>query len=352
MPDRFADDNAAYREALNRAYENAEVEEVPTETPAEVAPVEPLIETESSEAPVVEETEPTPQTLLTGNVTEADTSEETPAEKLLAGKYKSPEELERAYLEAQSVIGRRDTEKDALRESIDQLREQMAKPVEQPHVAVTTDEILEDPAAATVRAFAQKDERALDRAYRAWQEEDSTAAALWLSETRASQREAALRSEIAAVRGEVQTLSVPQQEAAQREEWNTAFSIVLAKSPDFGEHAARILEEVAPQYPNILGALSSGDAKAKAEILTALYAIDRAQTEDPAKLRETLNEEAREAAEEARQAREGAKVLTQATTGGDAPEQSPEELEAERTKQRYAAQTGGWNANWVGRKTA
>jgi hypothetical protein len=355
MSDRFADTNAAYREALARA--EAGAVEVPGETTVETVLAEldgavPVVEEHVEQAEPVVETDNS-EVVPEVPVTPAEAVEGAAVEKLLAGNFKTAEELERAYVELRALEGRRGQETGELRKAVDELRTQLATPAPQqaPLVDISEDLIMRDPARATMLAFNQKDETGLSLAFEAWRMEDPFSSGQWLSERRAEQREEAHKAELDSIRSEVTKLSVPQAEAAQREEWNQAFSIVSAKSPDFSTHAARILEEVAPQYPNILGALSSGDAKAKAEILTALYAIDRAQTEDPAKLRETLNEEARQAAEEVRQAKDGAKVLSQVTTGGDAPEQSWEEAEAARFNARNKQKQTSFERNWTGRKS-
>lgn len=347
MTDRFADEKSAYREALARA--EAGVEEVVVgETPdgnvlVELAEAVPAVVTDVEHPEPVEKTDTSEKEVVV--------EETAAAEKLLAGKFKTAEELERAYTELQSTLGRQGTETGELRKAVEELRAQIHAPVEQPpaRVQITEQLIDENPARATILAYDQKDEASLEIAFEAWKLEDPFTASQWLSDKRLEQYKEQVSLEQKKLREEVKTLSAPQEAAAQREEWTSAFSIVLADHPDFGQHAERILEEVAPKFPNILGSLADGDAQAKAEILTALYAIDRAQDTDPEKLRETLNEEARAAADEARQAREGAKVVTQSTTGGDTPELSYEEQEQTNAIERAKKGSSSWERNWVGR---
>ncbi len=74
----------------------------------------------ASETPVVEET-PAPEAEVAPEVVE-----ETPAEKLHAGKYKSVEELERGYLELQQFTARQGTDVGEQRALAQALAERLA----------------------------------------------------------------------------------------------------------------------------------------------------------------------------------------------------------------------------------
>ena len=334
----------AYIEAIRRAEAAAELVEV--ETPS---PLPDAVPVQASDQPLLPEAEPAvPAETPAPEAVEEQTPAEEAVEKLFAGKYKSPEELEAAYLEAQSALGRQGQEVGELRAAFDTLSAEVAasKPQLAP-VTITQDLIDTNPAQATLLAYEQRNEQALQIAFDAWKDEDPFTAGSWLAEKRDEQREQALRQELDAVRSEMQTLSKPQQEAEERKQWSDAFAIVSKDHPDFVQNAARILEEVAPKYPALTGTLATGSAEAKAEILAALYSLDR--NGNPAEIAAQLQQEAEAAAQEAEANRNGSTVVTQTTAGqGSAVELTAEQEEQERYKQRFESGPS-LEKGWTGR---
>ena len=137
MPDP-ADDRAAFLEAMRRAEAASGIERddqgrevngidayVDGETPVATPELQGAVPVQASDQPLT--TEPVEQTSATESVTDTDTSEQQQEEQnaLLAGKYKSLEELEKAHLELQQKLGdpeRLDLENRRLQEQLDELR--------------------------------------------------------------------------------------------------------------------------------------------------------------------------------------------------------------------------------------
>lgn len=347
MPD-YDGGREAFREAVRVAEEAALAAE--QETPSALPEMEGAEPVQASDQPLtLPDAEPA---VADTPAEETQTAAEQAAERLLAGKYKTPEELEAAYQELQSAFGRQGQEIGELRTAFEQFSATQATPAPAP-VAITPELIDTDPQRATLLAYAQKNEQALHLAFEQWKDIDPFTAGAWLNERRMEQAEQAHRAEMEQLRAELQSVRQPQEAAQQEQEWRAAMNDVAAQHPDFLASAERIISEVAPKYPNIIGPLASGDRKAKAEILTALYAIDRASNTDPAALSQQLQEEAARAAEEARLAREGATVVTQATAGlgSDEPELTPEQKEAQRYLQRFQSRVS-LDKGWTGRSGA
>jgi hypothetical protein len=337
-----ADERAAYREALARA--EAAATEFVEQTP--VLP-EGAVEVIASDLQPVETSE---------------VAEETPAEPEAEAVSEAQLREQIAALEARlaekdTFIGRQSSEVGELREAINSLSQRVdsrAEPTYQaPPLVITQDFIDNDPAGATILAFEQKNERALAAAYEAWKQEDPANASVWLAEERFKERENALRAELEATRATVNTIATSNQEAAKQAEvnkqWKDAYTAVEADRPGFLENAERLLNEVAPQFPDAIEALATGSAKAKAEILKLLYDHDRAVNTNPETVRAQLEEAAAEATAEANTSRQLAAVVGgQTTAGRDGVTLTYEQQEIERAKTRIG---GGVDIrkNWTGR---
>lgn len=353
MPDP-AVERAAYREALARAEAAAQAEaegETPVtpEAPVELGEAVPVIASDQVVLPV-QDVEPTEE-VETPAVETALQSEEQLREHIAA--------LEARLAEKDTFIGRQSGEVGELRAAIDELTQRIdAKPaptiqVPGPQFTITQDMIDNDPGGATEAAFKQGNEPVLHAAYEAWKMEDPATAAVWLAEKKAEQREAALREEFQKTRSELEAAALPAQKAAEeaavQKTWADAFGLVGQEHPEFIAHAARILEEVAPQYPDVVAQLATGNAATKAQVLKLLYRADRG--DNPAAIRELEDAAAAAAAEEAATRLAAAGVVGQTTVGGTARELTLEEQEQERYRQRIA---GGISLEkgWTGRKAS
>jgi len=91
----------------------------------------------------------------TGDPSEEDDRKEGSGEKLLADKYKTPEELETAYVNLQKKLGERDTEKDEMKQRLQLLEkfilQQQGQPPQgaveaEPEPGDILDEFYDDPA--------------------------------------------------------------------------------------------------------------------------------------------------------------------------------------------------------------
>lgn len=373
MPD-IADDHAAFREAMRRAEAASGIER--DETGREVNGIDSIVDGETPDAipelagavPVQASDQPLDpepaESIQSGDseVSKADTSEQQQKEQetLLAGKYKTLEDLERAHLELQQKLGdpnRLDLENRRLQEKLDELSAKIdaaqAQPAtpQAPAVQITQDLIDADPQKATLLAFEQKNQAALEIAFEQWKEYDPFTASQWLTDQRLAEQRRELEAKLAEATKAVEEKTAPlaQQQAEQQQTlaWAQAFDKAKEGRPDFVENAERLLSEVAPNHPSYLPLLQSADPQVKADALVALYAIDKIG--NPEKVAAQLGEKAKEAAHaDAAALAAGAVVSGQTTAGQPAAELSDEEQE----QQSYIARMGtkpSLSRGWTGR---
>ncbi len=346
-----ADRRAAYKEALARAEAAAVSGETPQtltistgteEPPAVLTELEPPAETQ--QPPVVEPAEPAETSTEEATAAAAEAARIAELERQLA-------ERDARIAEQQSMIGRQSTEVGELRSVVDEIRARMQQPAP-PAVPITQDMIEDNPAGATMLAFQQQNEQALSIAFEAWKQEDPVTAAQWYADRRIEAMEAQMTQRLEAMRGEMQTVAAPAQEAVERDRqqatWREAFALVEAEAPGFTQDAVRLLEEVAPQFPQLAATIANGDAATKAEGLNLLAAFDQGRKQDPAAVAQAAADEARAAAEAAALARAGASVVSQETAGvgGSVPEQTPEQAEVARLTERYKARSKPFGGTW------
>lgn len=356
------DDSAAYREAIRKAEEDAGFipDGFPVDAPASVET--PAIAELVEAVPVQASDQP-----LTPEPAEAETVEETPVEvdtseqqqeTLFAGKYKSLEDLEKAHLELQQKLGdpnRLDLENRRLQEQLDALSAKIdaAQTVtpQAPAVPITQDFIDNDPERATLLAFEQGNQAALEIAFNQWKSYDSDTANQWLTGQRLAQQQREFDAKLAEVQKAIDEKTAPlaaqQEEQAQNIAWKQAFDTAKAGRPDFIDNAARLLADVAQLYPSLLPNLESADPKVKADALIALYAIDKIG--NPEAVAAQLGEKAKEAAVDAAAAlAAGAVVSGQTTTGQVSEDKTEAQLEADRYVARMGS-TPSLSRGWTGR---
>lgn len=236
--------------------------------------------------------------------------EETPA--LLAGKYKTADELEKAHLELQSLLGRQGNElaeARALREQFDALRADL-KPADRPTYdpGSLDEQFASNP--TIIPAYAQKaldagDDLLYGKAITAWQEHDPFGAAAFHANALAEQKINELRQEFAP------TLKQAQQ-TASTSEFQSAFEARAALHEDF----AAVLDSITPEIMNgfpkeVLGVLQSGDQASKEQVLETLYRWTKA--EQAGTLTQAAANAASQVAQDALTARQEAAVAS--TTG-------------------------------------
>lgn len=355
MPD-IGDERMAYKEALRRAEERALSGETPQELVTTATLETPSAEPEQEGAVPADAgaaTEPTPpvESAPADTSTQEEEPEVMPAVETLEQLRERLAAAEARLEEKDSFIGRQSTEIGELRQAVEQIQQAQAAPP-QPAIAITQDMIDENPAQAVQLAWNQQNEQALAVAFDAWKDEDPFAAASWRTDRLLERQALQYQQELAARDQKLETALVPQQAAAEEAAWREAIVSAAETLPGFSaEEAARLLEEVAPQFPDTVARMAQGDMKAKVEGLTLLYAVDKAGKSVPV---EEVQDVAREAAESAAAARAAASVAPQSTAGeGAAPQAlTPEQEEAKRYVDRIERSQlldRGWTGRTPGR---
>lgn len=366
MPD-IADDRAAFQEAMRRAEASSGIERDAEGN--ETNGIEAIMRGETPGAtelegavPIAASDQPLELTEPAGEEPAAISEEqpETPA----ASAAPTIEELQAQIALAQeqlatkdSFIGRQSGEVGELRKVVDELsaRVSQAQVTPAPTVAITQELIDDNPARATALAFEQKNEQALGLAFEAWKDEDPFTAGQWLTDKRLGQQRDEFNSELEKTRQQIETATAPLAQTADQAAWNTAFKEVEREHADLLKvdeatgktNVERILDDVAPQFPDIAEKLANGDAKVKTQALKALYALDRLGS--PERFAAELKTSAEEAAAEAAAARAAAGVVsTQATTGQGSVEKTEEQEEQDAYKARMTA-TPSLSRGWTGR---
>lgn len=348
-------DESDYRAAIRRAEEASGLN--PDGTLAAAAGETPAITELEGAVPVQASDQP----LATEAAAEAAATPEQqqeapapPAESLTVEQLQEKlADAEARLADKDSFIGRQSGEVGELRRVVDELSARVGQAQAQPAPAapqvVITQELIEnDPARATMVAFQQKDEHALAAAFDVWKDEDPFTAATWLSDRRLEQQQQQFDAKLAEVDQKIGTVAAPLEASAAQNAWNSAFHAVEQQRPGFLAEAERLLKDVAPKFPNIVSVLSSGDASAKAEVLTALYDLDRVS--NPEQVRAELEVQAQEAAAEAAASRATAGVVTGQTTAGQGTvvEKTAEELEADAYMNRQRSKPS-LSRGWTGR---
>jgi hypothetical protein len=266
--------------------------------------------------------------------TEVEAVEETPEEEvpeepeLLAGKFKSPEELAAAYEEIQSYAGRLGSELGELRQLVQQPQQAQPQVLDQAALASLIDE---RPDLATELAYQSGNQAALQIAFQAFSEEDETAAKLWATEKRVERMQA-----------QFEQSQTQMTQSVQSREYESALETFAKDHPDIDEHAGR-MQEIAREHPFLADVLQSDNPKAKLDVFEFLYNKARGRASE--NLDEAARAVAREHAEQTQQVkREG--IL--ATSTASIPEAKPsiaDEIADEWDKQNapYKSGPGGWN---------
>lgn len=346
------DDAAAYREAIRRAEEGAEVTDangdvVEQETPDALAELAEAVPVQASDQPL------DPEPVAEVEATDTSEQQQEAAPEVAIDPLAKIAELEARLAEKDTFIGRQSTEIGDLRSAVEEIRQNQAQPVAPvaPAVQITQELIDNDPQKATVLAFEQGNQAALQIAFEQWKEYDPFTAGQWLYDQRLAEQERKFEARIAettkAVEERTAPLAAQQEEQQQTVAWAQAFDKAKDGRPDFVENAERLLAEVAPAHPSYLPMLQSTDPQVKADALIALYAIDKIG--NPEAVAQQLGEKAKEVASaDAAALAAGAVVSGQTTAGQPAAEQTDEELE----QQSYIARMGNkpsLSRGWTGR---
>lgn len=253
--------------------------------PKAEAPAEVAVEETPEETPVEETTtEETP-------VEAVETPVEPVVEKLYAGKYKSPEELEEAYQNLNSVMGRQGNEMSDLRQKLDHLESRVSQPTQAPY---SQDQIMEaaegNPMGTAVWAL-QNAPHTYEGVMEVWYENNPKDAARFEQHLAMESLKDDMRKEIAPVAGPVTQMT-------QQQEFYSAWTDASKTLPDLNSFSQQIIE-AAEETPEILGVLQNGDHAAKTRVITSLYWMARGRSSDTlAAAQQQVDKEAEQKAQE------------------------------------------------------
>ena len=337
MTDFFPqDDDAGFWENMGQEAPAASEEETPVEsvvaeeTPAEVA------ETAPEEAPEEGRARDDKGRFVAAEpeVEEAP-QEETPAEQLYAGKYRSVEELERAYSEAAQKIGSQGSELSDLRKAVDELRESFEQDddhQEQPNYDPDTlQEWFENNPSqipqVAVSAHQQGNIALREQALIAWEEIDPASARLYEREF--------LKDE----------LRREQQQALQTQSETRNLTADVAKEfaqshPDM-DTLAPAMREIASEYPQMAQILQSNDRAAQLEYLDFLYTKARGRQADT--LSTATKQVEAQQTEEADRAIAEAQVASAKTANPESPRRSMADVIGAEWDAIEKPLADGWN---------
>lgn len=270
------------------------------------------------------------------------TTHEEPAAagELLLGKFKSVEDLAKAYENVESYSGRAAWERDEalryakqLEERLQTLQQPAAQP-QAPHVDWDT-LIDEKPAVAAQYARQLGDNVAFQRAMVAWEEMAPGTPAVWLENQR-------LREELGEVRKAIEPTQQTVQEQRVKQEVAEAYERIVAAYPDFDEYRGEIAQEVARLTqggnPALRQTMENGTAEQRFAALEHLYFAARGRKAGDAA--EIAKRAAQIHAEETQRAKAEAQTASAATTGQ--ADLSPAEQVAEQWKNLMAPLEDGF----------
>jgi hypothetical protein len=316
---------------LKEAVAEKEETPAPEAAPAEEAPSEEAAATEEQPRgpdgkflPKEEPEPPDPEDATEGG--------EAEAEKLLAGRFKTVEDLEQGYEEARAKLGEQGSELGDLRKAfeqrLDEFEERVKPPAPSYDLQQVQERLDENPSLIpqlAAAAWQEGNDDILAAALVAWREHDPMAAQRFqLDISRAEAREAA--EELA------------QGQSALKSSWERSAEAFAQKHPDFPDHAPQ-MKEIAAEYPNMLKILEQGDSSAQTEVLSFLYreARDRAS--------ENLTSQAREA--KAATAAETAQAIEEAAvTSGASAHVTEKKSGAERVGEQWEEMDRPLNEGW------
>lgn len=313
-------------------------ETAPAEQPVAMAEPEAVAE----DAPAVDDRPRNPDGTFAAKPAEADlAAEETPAERLLAGNFKTADELERAYEELRSLNGRQGQELGDLRRTFEQqfaqINEQLQRQPQAPPVQITSDLIDTNPAYAAQLAYEQENGTAFQLAFSAWKDEDPFGASAWAgakqTETQIAELNAKYEERLSAVQAQIAPVTQTAQAAR--------IAALVAQTPGLAEFVASDkIATVAQEFPEVAAALLSGTPDQKVRSLQTLHQIARGRESD--NLQVTQQDIARQQAEQAQAVREEAFVASASTTSAGVKPSVADQIAADWGADKALIEAG-WN---------
>lgn len=265
---------------------------------------------------------------------------QTDEPNLILGKFKSPDELARAYQELEQFKGRQSSELNELRQALEErltsFEQQVQRPVT-PLTPVTQDLIDSNPAAATELAYQQGNQASLAAAFEAWEEMQPARAAAWVAEKKME----ALNQEWSERYSQLEQKLTPVQQQAQKNELAAGIGRLREQYPDLQEFVQTPeFADLAEKIPLAKQALEAGDPEGVVSAVETVYLVHRGRASD--NLKDASREVARSAAEEAQAMREEAFVASaSATTTAPARSKADEFAEGWDTKDQFFSDN--WN---------
>lgn len=264
---------------------------------------------------------------------------ETPQEeRLFAGKYRTVEELERAVIESQSLLGRQGSEVGELRQQMQELTETLARP--RPEPIGDIDVLMADGMLSAAERTAQaQDWDAHNRVLREWEQTDPDQAGLYRMGKQA-QYEAHLARQQAA------QLEQAQQQQTYGSAMETAWARLRSEIPDLDSLAPAMTEE-ATEAARVAGKpvytplIESGDPD---QIYYAFRTLAlTARNRSPAALQQQAADMARTAAVETQRAKAEAMVASATGTAPDPPQPKSYDDELLDRFKAEDERRDGWN---------
>jgi hypothetical protein len=202
---------------------------------------------------------------------------EESGESLIAGKFKSVEELAAAYQELESFKGRQGSELGELRREIQELRESQQTPQQQEQYVPVSNELVSqideladvNPQQAAVWSLANQP-LLYDRVMETWFENDPRGASRFEMALMRAELEAEVKEQIAPIQAPIQQQTAEAQFAQ-------AWASVTKKFPDMNGEAVL---EAAQAAPEIAEALQHGDVATKERMIENLYWLAKGRQAD------------------------------------------------------------------------
>lgn len=266
--------------------------------------------------------------------TQAEVEAEEAEERLYAGKYRSPEELERAYAEMQQVLGAQGSELGELRQMVEQGFQQVTHQFNQPRVDSGFDDLLDtNPAAAAEIALRAQNSAALERVRESWNELSPGSYDLWLANKQMEHR-------LQQMQQQLEQTTAPLHEQRTMQAATQAYFEAANEVGDGFQDTEAAMADVIRARPHMVAALQSGNRDAAKSVWLDAYSIARGRVSD------TLSDAAKTLAREQAAANQRAKEEAALVSSGAALETAPLTL-SDRIGQEWetdeSSRASGWN---------
>lgn len=211
---------------------------------------------------------------------DAPDTEQLPIQELIAGKYRTVEDLVEAHKSLERKLGEDSQEKQELRQYREWYEQQQQAQYQQPEVISDRDvsffeQQLEKDAAAATQWAAQRGQQTGDwslyqHALNEWHEEDPIAAVNFATDLRWHENQQQLVQQLA-------PLLQPALQQARNAQWNESWNSVRREAPDIDQYGQKMMD-IAKQAPELLQTLTAGTPDAQQRLIHVLYHASRSET--------------------------------------------------------------------------